>query len=920
MTQPQADREVTRKLNLFYSGLVEDMPNRETGDGSQNGVSGLIRAVNVIPTQKTLKCRPSTFDIANGTLPDMVEGEQLIHLDVNSYGEAIAITSLGRVLFHFIPPSPYTVASWVEGSLGISGAGPVTLTALDVSVHSINHRWYVDTKTETFANRTQWDLSFTVVPIVTRQVVGFAQSDYDLYMRQAPGLGSTVANMGPSQPTPYIYDFIYTFVSLDVDGNIVKETGSFDQTGFPWNPGGESAPWFRFYSDIPISSTSGHYIDRVNVQHTPGAITVSPLVAPAGYTHIAIYRTVNKSSQTPSASANTLATQLGGLLNLDFRLCAVASTGTLGNVAISLADTALTSARVLPTLQYVPIPFTNVSVFTNGIYMAQSGNILYYSDVGATPASLGFCYPGIQQIDLESPCTSLNPLQNSIVATSASTTWVFSLSNIVYLQTKVPGRVLGQLQNFSTLHTVGINAEARLAATTWTNSALIAFCSDRSIRVFNGVAWGDDLAFNKVSRRLTKATQAMLHYDSRGYILLHYLDGTTALWNTLRMSLRQDTSGTFSEFGGTADWPVYSLCKTPSLVAGTPFMKDNVLVPGGAGILMWNSVAKKIQGYSEFEAYYSVATPSACVIGCGTFTGENMSYWTTHTESHLYLDNSYSVSMTPGGATVKIEGLYAGIDSIKYDNNSTVAGDFLDGEDISFAKNIGSYRGYNLEFSLAHGGYEIIGIDTKFRVIDRPVMAKINLALTNEANWSKALISRWFSRYNPMTDICKPSNAYTGAIADNVPDVLAQPGEPDWAITPLLGLQVTHATASSVWCSYWFKLVGSAEAVTLYGQSMNLEPQLGPTRTTVSIGTATPVNVADVYISDGQWHFVAIGPGRFILDGVAYSHTPDLSVLVPSSTMYGNSNVWDLCVLDASIVTEANIIDYFQNLRNYCRA
>ena len=643
-------------------------------------------------------------------------------------------------------------------------------------------------------------------------------------------------------------------------------------------------------------------------------------MAPAGYTHVAVYRTVNKSNLTPSAADNTLANQLGGLLNLDFRLCAIASTGSTANINIPLADTALASARVLPTLQYIPIPFTNVSTLTNGIYMAQSEDLLSYSDVGATPASLGFCYPGIQQIALESPCTALTPLQNSIVATSADTTWVFSLSNIVYIDSYVPGRVLGQLQNFSTLHTVGINAEARLATAIWTNSAMVAFCSDRTIRVFNGVSWGDDLAYNKVSRRLTKASQASMQYDSRGYVLLHYLDSTTNLWTSLRMSLRQDTAGIFSEFGGTADWPVKSLCQMPSLVAGSPFMKDNVLVPGGGGILMWDKDSRTMKGYSEFEAYYSVATPSACIIGCGTFTGENMSYWTTHTESHLYLDNSYSVSMTPGGATVKIEGLYAGIDSIQYDNNSTVAGDFLDGEDIAFAKNIGSYRGFNLEFTLAHGGYEVIGIDTKFRVIDRPVQANTNLAVNNEAQWSKALVSRWFSRYNPMSDICKPSNAYTGAIAGNVPDVLATPSEPDWAITPLLGLQVSHAVASSVWCSYWFKLVGSAEAVTLYGQSMNLNPQLSPTRTTVTVGTATPVNVADVYIADGQWHFVAIGPGRFILDGVAYSHSPDSSVLAPSSTMYGNSNVWDLCVLDASLVTEANIIDYYQNLRNYCRA
>jgi len=934
MSAAQADREVVREVKMFTDGLQEDIPERETGDNRTTGlnanvIQGFTKGINVIPTGKTLRCRPAPFDIANGQFPTtgilaIAPNENVVIMDSNAYGYAIAFTDLGNLFYH-IPGDTQPWHLYTFNPLYGQAISP-----LDMSLNKINKKWIVDFNNGSFALRIQIDLTDTLQPV---QAIGMDSADVPTYMRGLPSFNAVSGEISPSLPQAYIYDFLFTWVYTNTAGVIIRESGTWNETGYQWNPGGQTGEYFRIYTKDPLEAGNDVWLDFNSCARFPGDTFTHNLNYPLGYNGIAVYRTSNKSANTPDITANTTANSQGGLLNLQFNLVGIFSTFD-GHASINKSDTEIAATRLCETWQYVPVPYTNMSIIVNGIYLAAKEDIVYYSDLGATPEALGWCYPGIQEIQLEEPATAMAQLQNSAVICSNGYTWKFPIDGIVYLTSSIPGRVLSQIQSYTTIKTNGVSKLNRFSLINWSNTAIIAFCSDHSIRTFDGAKWTDDLAWLKVARRLTHVTQSFMHFDYRGFMLFNYLNSSNNKWECLRMGLRSEAAAAFSEFGGN-DWPVDRLINFPFLAAGDNFMMNNA-VAGGSGSLLWDSAKKKIVAYGEMEDYFYNPTTSPCIIRFGTFTGDHMSYWTIHTESHIYFDSNYISNLTPGNITAKVTGLHAGTNSAAFDG-SEIIGNFSEGCDVSFQKYLGAYRGFDIEFTLPYGGYEIVGVDTHYRVIDRPIWNPQNQDVNLSADWAAALWSRTLTRYSILADLCNPKTLVLPYDSNfqSFNDPISEVSEPGWTFYSVHPVELQFPTPPSftaIIFSIWFRSQADADAdpqiFQVFGQEARVYYDVISASTQVSLNGTRLTGAAGVYSKDGQWHLIAVGYDTVTntamagIDGVLGPVTPvTLNGFEDFVQFGGNPEIWDACFLDPHKIKDvpATFANYYSNVRNYCK-
>ena len=525
-------------------------------------------------------------------------------------------------------------------------------------------------------------------------------------------------------------------------------------------------------------------------------------------------------------------------------------------------------------------------------------------------------------------------LQNSAVICSNGFTWKFAIDAIAYLTSTIPGRVISQIQSYTTLKTNGVSAQNRHSLANWANTALIAFCSDHGIRTFDGAKWTEDKAWLKVARRLTHVDQSFMHFDYRGFMLFNYHSTATNKWECLRMTLKTDTAEAFSEFAGS-DWPVDRLINFPFVAAGDSFMLDNA-VAGGSGSLLWDSTKKKIVAYGEMEDYFQSPTTSPCIVRVGTFTGDHMSYWTIHTESHVYFDANYQSNLTPGNITAKISGLHAGTNSAKFDNTEII-GNFSEGCDISFQKYLGAYRGYDLEISMPNGGYEIVGIDTHYRVVDRPVWNPQNQDVSLSANWAQALWSRTLTRYSILADLCNPKTVVMPYDSNfqSFNDPISEPSEPGWSFYSAHPVELQFPAPPSFTTlifSIWFRSHADSDAdpqiFQIFGQEARVYYDQLSGSTQVSMNGTRLTGAPGLYRNDGQWHLIAVGYDTTTglamagIDGVLGPATAvTLNGFEDFVQFGGNPEIWDACFLDPHKLSDvpATFANYFQNIRNYCR-
>lgn len=938
----EAQRNVQRGQYGFGGGAWEELPLREIGAMNSDGITGLAECHNFIPNQRNLRSRTSP-QMLLGTVPtDTIA----VSWDNPEFG--ILVTA-SRKAYRTDAVLGWTLIadmSYTESVL------PLAVTQIQVSAWADG---YLVEFEAIGAEPGQRNYIYQDASLAW-QIERFYCADS--YLKQMPkpesGYGtidSTTENPNTSAKL-YCYDYCFTFVvpkpgmalgkGVSVDA-IMHESGTLDGSFIDYVRGSSG----QFHNTLTQDALRVNYTDPINEGHlakfnlanwispSTGAIQPSSgsnsVSAPMGYSAIAIYRTMQKNPSVTLDGAG--AASRGGFANQDFRLVGVYA---LNNaiIDVTVTDEALAGRPVLSTRNYLCTKPTGKSCLGTGFYMAYDDDSrqVRYTDTGTHPGNIGFYLPGYQQIELEQPMNAMVASKQSIIAAGSSMTWQFHLDSAQHVKSSVPGRALFQITSWRTDKTRGIKPSDALSLECTEDGSVWAVCSDGTLRYHMGDVWSEDVAFGKINRKLTIAKSTILQSDPQGLILVH-LEQADGTWLTYRVQGKGNQAGAFCSFGG-ADWRWKKAIRTRWIGGGHSWLSASGFYAGAGGLPMMDGV--RLYLYCESLAMDSYACTSPVWFKTGVFTGEKMSHFTQHLESHVFTEAIPGVASLPTAFHAEIEAWGSGVDSLANDNRAEAmqqAMDFQDGEDIVFPKWLGEYRGYALKVEWDKGGFQVLQLDTAMKVFDRPARAELASpkdveSLVGQAKMRWGQMHRYgFEAVNQLTQL--PTARAQGPLDE--PNMPMQAGYVASALT--IGKNIGPIASGMVfgtWLRFGSNTASQIALPTASGQwTIAISRLTGvsgkSTRIAISHGAQSYNFDLEADVRDGLWHHLAIGIQPSGLAGVCVDDEPCgtqtfASTAMPNGLVVLGQNDWfDAMILplpNPAVITEEAVGQYiYRNSR-----
>lgn len=390
------------------------------------------------------------------------------------------------------------------------------------------------------------------------------------------------------------------------------------------------------------------------------------------------------------------------------------------------------------------------SFFTKAL---RGASTIYYCQL-ARPEYIGYYNPAVQFMKTDDAIQSIEKVDNQLLICCTRSTYL--LDTTIFSDTGViePLFVLRGPQRVS--KQIGVSDYGSIAHIG--ENAIIAHCSDHTIRIFSGGAWGqEDLAGNKVSHIIEAivAPGSVGGFCSGAYFLWYRTTGST---NTacLRLGFGGRAGKGWSKCAG-ANFPM------PPLYVGTYLITDANNVQR---LLVYNPTSGGSYWVDSFtnNGLTKIFKDNLNADGSGgaSFTpkfrpreliGRTEGDEVAHEESHIYLRPFGSAYVSGMTMTVRVyvDGSATAADSI------TSAS--LTGGDLQFWKRIlGNH--IQLEYEFSESGQIITSHDTLYQIFDRKAIGDGPAESTEAANQLALAtdLRRWVTRTKKLKDRAYAAN------------------------------------------------------------------------------------------------------------------------------------------------------------------
>jgi len=766
-TRPQGDRPIrTRQIN-YGGGLNIDLP---ATDIENNEVIGLE---NYIAFERYLEGRSGSVEV------DDMPGSGDLH------GRPVYHPTEKCLLFH----RGSQLWRW-------DGNYPDALEIKSYEVSPSPAQSFGIDKTSTIRPFNDNALIFTEDGIFMLVIRGGLGKFFPINLDQPVDVEAVAA---PTTELPYKYKYVYTFslIIQDVSGNPATSGDRLTagQTLF-W----ESAPVLASVSpaDLSYYSVRGtlNPISNINLN----AVVIGPADAlnlPVGHiSHMSVYRTRDFGQNGLDNENDEQFAWIG-----DAWINPALPGGTTLNDTLTddeLEPRLRDPLTSLTTIAMSPLASGEIGEVTEGFVFAAdaNGEDLNYSQ-RVDDTKIGFHNPGFQTKKFSDGIRILagTPDILSIIcnrSTHVTTLTAFSERGGIFEAVIV-------LDHFDKIDTqIGVKDVGSFAEVA--RGTYVALCSDKSVRIWDGSGWSQDIAHDRVESIIDQAIE--------GHTVSVYYDGAYFLWldledsgypdTCLRLSLKRESGKGWTEYTG-ASWVF------PPTQWGA-FVSDNFETANGQDLdfmmvfdraedkVYWvetydGPAGKTIGGYN-LRKYYADKVASGNPNGTDILcrhkikeqTGSQESFNLIHQQSHAYMRDLVDADKyTPGPpityGTLKIDAR-AYVDGLLVSEET--AGQVDPGDDIEFWYRVEGSR-ISIEFEASRSGHQIRGTDTRFRVQDilRPLKgASENIAATFQDEFQTSLKLWAFTR--PLVWIERTAN--TRLSANNQTTVVGPDGRNDGLI------------------------------------------------------------------------------------------------------------------------------------------
>ncbi len=431
------------------------------------------------------------------------------------------------------------------------------------------------------------------------------------------------------------------------------------------------------------------------------------------------------------------------------------------------------------TWGWEPLPSGDVGEITDAfLFTATRGNeYLYYNQLEDIE-HIGYYAPAFQYKKFEDQINILAGTPDILTIACESSTHICSLNlwTNPFGEDGVAITFVAALSHFTPIdRTIGVKDYGSFAEVE--QGTYIAVCSDKSVRIWEGAGWGDDLSKDKVNDIIKKVVEGVsVGFYYKGAYLLWYTDDITATpanatpTKCIRLSLKKASGRGWTKYTGT-DWPL-----PPPLTGVYVYNNKDSSAYNGDDLLFVVDVTDEERYWIEtfdgstnmktqdntssfpIKKYFGDKMSDAAPTGAGTeiipkfrgadVTGSRESFNILHSESHIYMRD----------VTAPVTRATLAIDALAYvDNSSTpteTVGRVSAGNDIQFWRRVEGSR-IAIEYEFNRSGIIITGTDTRYRVQDikrKSKSAVQAVAGTFQNEWASDLLHWVFTRPKALID------------------------------------------------------------------------------------------------------------------------------------------------------------------------
>lgn len=686
MTGPQGDRFIEAKQEGFLGGLNLDVPSSEIDATEMADVK------NVIMYRSHLESRPG------------VKRYHTISSPSGTYNTSVYYPTTSRIINQSSTKITYSLLS----SSGIYFTTDCTGEYTSVGVNN---------------NRSGFSFKDNVVLIGTSGTIWSVYGDF-VYKLNSANPTQNLQMSHSDTAGEYKYRYVYTYAYLN--GGVKRL-----ESGVVQNSSTKAINYREHSCNVPIESSTITGITGFTAPSGTGT---------AHWTHIYVYRTLdigenglqagNDPEQYYLCATYTMAqATAGGLFGIGSM--AIGSTFIVGPGSINLktSDEDLVARSVLcNTLYYEPLPAAAFGAESNGflafVTNTSTKNTIYYSPTGITTRA-GYYHPAYQYVTVNDSIEAIQPQATGFLIMCKNSTYLLSTSSYFESGNPNTGTTIPTL-DAPVLVDGKVGCEFRTSVCQIDENSLIAVCSDKSVRYWDGVKWSSSLSRFKVDKELQKIGSCMGGYDPRGIYFLFYsysTSGTTT--KCLRFGFSEDIGKGWSYYSGTG-FPVVNMSGPGLIQIHTATVNEPVLLAfdefsgSGSPVFTWletydgssGNLARREDDYQD-QAYdidtYFIPRD---------YKGSSERFFISHRQTNLYFRPYARLGSFQSGFQVDLTA-YTDDNSSSTDINYNVD---IDG-DIHFWKKISGHR-VRLKISTNKGGYSLTGLESIFSVQDRPVISR----------------------------------------------------------------------------------------------------------------------------------------------------------------------------------------------------
>jgi len=367
-----------------------------------------------------------------------------------------------------------------------------------------------------------------------------------------------------------------------------------------------------------------------------------------------------------------------------------------------------------------PISTGQVACLSDGfLFCAVSHNKVIYSQ---NNEFIGYYYPGGQFVTVNDTVTAMISSPESMIIVCKRSTYrqnSISISSSNYGDINL-GEFISVLDKPSLVDDIiGVSQSKTISNVDMYR--FMAVCSDNSVRLFDGSAWGVNLAKSKVVSEINKMVDgAQALYNPEGGYLIWYsiTDGAVVADRALRVGLSEEYGAGWCQYSGTS-YPYPALNKNSvSLFIGSTYqMPRMICVDYSDSNPYWVETYNGPTGSGYSRSNTDIGSVDiACKVRFKDDVGSAKHYFIRHQESHVYLRALDRGSDLPAGLVATLSA-YADDSSTPVDTYT----DFDVSGDVHFVRDISGKR-ISIEFSTNKAGFILIEKDGYYAVQDRPTI------------------------------------------------------------------------------------------------------------------------------------------------------------------------------------------------------